>query len=108
VALTAADKMNDFEAIVRLDASLAPLRARKDFEIPLDGHAACSHSKVSEHRFDGQPVGHFAALAVNHHRDHGGHPEELGGELVEEFAGDAFDLFRIVKRISSLPASAFA
>jgi len=46
--LSAADEVDDFVAVAFLYASLSPLRAREDFEIPFQGDAFGGQAQVGE------------------------------------------------------------
>ena len=63
--LTAADEVDDFEAVVRLDLRVLPVSARKNIEVALDGDAAAGHAQMIEQCDDVQAIRNFAALAVN-------------------------------------------
>jgi len=91
--LAAADEVDDFEGVVGLDLGFAPMGARENIEIALDGDPVAGHADVVEEGGDGEAVGNLAALAV----DGDGH------EGVS--AGGIFARERMVNRISSFPAS---
>jgi hypothetical protein len=63
--LTAADKVNDLEAIVRLNRGLLPFRARQNIEIALDSHPLGSHFQVLKQGGNGEAVRNFTKLAVD-------------------------------------------
>jgi len=63
--LTAADKVNDLEAIVRLNRSLLPFGARQNIEIALNSHALGRHFQMLQQRGYSKPVRNFAKLAVD-------------------------------------------
>jgi hypothetical protein len=63
--LTAADKVNDLEAIVRLNRGLLPLRARQNIEITLDSHPLGSHFQMLQQRLNTETVRNFTKLAVD-------------------------------------------
>ena len=66
--LTAADKLDDFEAVVCLDCSFLPPGSRENIQIALDSHSITLHAEVIEQRDDVQIFGNFAALAVDRDR----------------------------------------
>jgi hypothetical protein len=96
--------VHDFESVAGLDARLLPKRARKDIEIALDGHAADWHPEVLDQRSDVEAIGNFSALAI----DRDSHLSARNYEPAAGLVGGTFWRERIVKRISSLAASAFA
>ena len=58
--LTAAHKVNDLEAIVRLNHRLLPFRARQNIEITLDSHPLGGHFQVLKQRGNAEAVRNFA------------------------------------------------
>lgn len=94
--LAATDEVDDFEGVVGLDAGFKPEGAGKDIEVAFDGDAVARHADVLEEGGDGEAVGNFTAFAI------------YGYRHWEVSAEGAFARERMVKRISSLPASARA
>src|SRR5580704_4164661 len=94
--LAAADEVDDFEAVVRLNLGFVPEAARKDVEIALDRKAVAAHFQVVEQRSDGETIGDLAQISVN--LDHHG----------AELAGDSFWRDLIVKRTSSFQEPVWA
>jgi hypothetical protein len=68
--LTAADELDDFVTVAGLDGGLRPLRARKNFEIALDGDAADRKVELLEKIDYGATLGGFALFAVDGDGDH--------------------------------------
>ena len=58
--LAAADKVDDFEAIVGLHLGFFPAGAREDVEVAFEGDAVERHAEVLDHRRDVQTVRNFA------------------------------------------------
>jgi hypothetical protein len=87
--LAAADEVDDFEAVVRLDLGLVPEGAGENIEIALNREAVTAHFQVVEERGHSEAVRDLAWIAVNF--DHHG----------AGLAGDSFWRDLIVKRISS-------
>lgn len=56
-ALTAADEVHNFEAIVGLNVGGFPPRAREHFVVVLDGHAIGRNAQVREQRPRGEARG---------------------------------------------------
>ena len=74
--LAAADELDDFVTIARLEASLGPCGAREDFEVALDGDAAGVEAERKEQVGDAGAGLCFAGLAIHYdcqslfHRGH--------------------------------------
>jgi len=92
----AADEVNDFKAVIRLDLGLGPLRARKKVEIALDGDPPGREAEMLKQGGDAEAMGNLARLAVDDDRH--------CGVLDDGVLG----LLRMAKRISSFAASARA
>jgi len=66
--LPAADKLHDFEGVVRAHLRLVPARARQNIAIVLDRDAVLGHPEVFEQRSHIQAVGNFPALSIDCNR----------------------------------------
>src|SRR5271170_82245 len=73
----AADEVDDFERVVRLNPGFLPASARENIEIAFDGDAVARHAEVFKHGDNVQAFGDFAALAIDRNGHFQGIPKSL-------------------------------
>jgi hypothetical protein len=65
--LTAADEVDDFEAVAGGYLCGLPLRMRNDLQIPLYGEPIRGETQMDDQLLHVQPLGDFARLAIHLH-----------------------------------------